>query len=433
VVTGINDGRRLYVRRALLLIILFGIAIRLGLIAIAGPPERFEYDDLARNLISGRGYVYDQLGTPYRSFYAGLAYVGINAATDWMFSNSPKAMTVVQSLYAGLLALVVFQISRRFFDERLAVVSAALVLLHPSLLYYDTHKLHPLGFDALMMMTAVWLLLRLRDDPRISVALVTGAVFGLAIFQRGSMALFLVGGVVWLVWTNWMTARPEPLEEGASARGSTSAPRAHLTSIQAVVFLCGVAAVIVPWAARNYAIHHIVMLESMTPQQFWKGNATYSNGSGYLAGGRNVYDVAPDGLVEEWKHRDETGQFQLFSEEGAAEVRKDPARTAKLMLEKFAYFWTVPPNSGQQYPARYFVVYLAYYVAIVIAAALGMIVAFRQPALRPGVVLVLIYFASLSIVHAIMFVEMRHRWAAEPLMLAFAPAGARALWNRWFP
>jgi hypothetical protein len=46
-------------------------------------------------------------------------------------------------------------------------------------------------------------------------------------------------------------------------------------------------------------------------------------------------------------------------------------------------------------------------------------------------VLILIYFASVSIVHALMFVEMRHRWAAEPLMLALVPSGALAIWRRW--
>ena len=52
----------------------------------------------------------------------------------------------------------------------------------------------------------------------------------------------------------------------------------HVPSIGLVV--AGIVLVVVPWAARNYAIHHVVMLESMTSQQFWKGNAPYSNGSG---------------------------------------------------------------------------------------------------------------------------------------------------------
>src|SRR5947199_126414 len=129
-----------------------GIAMRLALIAAGGSPERFEYDDLARNVLSGRGYDYDQLGTPYRSFYAGL-------------------------------------------------------------------------------------------------------VLGLALFQRGSMAVFFVGTLAWLMV--FLT----PAAYGQTGR-------------IVVAYVAGLVLVIAPWAARNYAIHGMVMLESMTPQQFWKGNAT---------------------------------------------------------------------------------------------------------------------------------------------------------------
>ena len=79
----------------------------------------------------------------------------------------------------------------------------------------------------------------------------------------------------------------------------------------------------------------------------------------------------------------------------------------------------------------YFKAFLGYYGVIVVLAVAGFVAAYRRPALRPELALVLIYFVSLSIVHAVMFVEMRHRWAAEPLMLAFVPIGARSLWTRW--
>ena len=150
-----------------------------------------------------------------------------------------------------------------------------------------------------------------------------------------------------------------------------------------------------------------------------------------LAAGRNVYDAAPERLVREWRQRDETGQFRLFRDEALNEMRQDPARAAALITKKFVYFWTAPPNSGQSYPARFFSAYLVYYAALLVAACVGLAAAWRRPLVRPDVILILIYFASVSIVHAIMFVEMRHRWGAEPLLLAFAPAGARAIWTRW--
>lgn len=415
--------------------------MRLALIAAGGPPQRFEYDDIARNLIAGRGYVYDQLGTPYRSFYGGLGYMAINIATDWLFPALPKAMLVVQSLYAGILALIVFKIARRFSEERPAIAAAALALCHPALLYYDTRKLHPLGFDSLMMMAAVWLLMRLREDVRLPMAAVSGGVLGLAVLQRGSMALFLAGAVVWLGVSRSAEAFALHLPPTAGARNSPSTARKQSLTAGArrlqpsgrliAAYVAGVLLVIAPLAARNYAIHGMVMLESMTTQQFWKGNATYSNGSGYLAAGRNVYDAAPERLVREWQQRDETEQFRLFRDEGVAEVRKDPARAAALVVKKFVYFWTVPPNSGQEYPPLYFTAYLAYYAVVVLSAAFGIAAAFRLPRQRADAVLILIYFASVSIVHALMFVEMRHRWAAEPLMLALVPSGALAIWRRW--
>src|SRR5262245_50367996 len=248
------------------------IAVRLALIAVSGPPERFEYDDLARHLVDGQGYVYEQLGTPYRSFYAGLGYVAVNAITDGLFPAQPKAMAVVQSFYAGALVIVVFQIARRFFSDVEALAGAALVAFHPALIYYDARKLHPLGFDSLMMMLAVWLMLRLRDKAHRWTATMTGIALGFAILQRGSMILFCAGSLAWLIWV--------------------VQPRAQALRIAGAVVV-GLVVIIAPWAARNYAIHGMFMLESMTMQQLWKGNATYSNGSGYLAEGRNVYDVAP--------------------------------------------------------------------------------------------------------------------------------------------
>lgn len=395
--------------RSLVLVIALGVAMRLLLVAVGGPPERFEYDDLARNLLSGRGYVYDQLGTAYHSFYAGLAYILSNAATDRLFPTHPSAMLVTQSLFAGVLGFVIFQIARRFGSQPLALAAVTLALCHPALVYYDTHKLHPLGFDSLAMVAAVWMLMRLREDGRLGAAGAGGVVLGVAILQRGSMALFFAASLCWIAAV--VTRR----------RGGSAA---------AAAYVAGMLLIVAPWAARNYAIHGVVMLESMTPQQFWKGNATYSNGSGYLPSGRSVYDAAPVRLVAEWQRRDEMGQFRLFREEGAAEVRKDPGRAAGLALKKFWYFWTFPPNSGQQYPARFFDLYLAYYALMVLTAATGIAVAFKQPAQRPDVVLVLIFFASLAVVHALVFVEMRHRWAAEPLMLVFVPAGIRVIAGR---
>jgi hypothetical protein len=57
-----------------------GLFLRLCLIfAIGEAPELFEYDQIARNILSGQGYVYNQFGTPYASFSSRFIYIGITA------------------------------------------------------------------------------------------------------------------------------------------------------------------------------------------------------------------------------------------------------------------------------------------------------------------------------------------------------------------
>lgn len=225
--------------RSLFLLIALGVAARLALIATAEPPGPSEYDELARSLLAGHGYVYEHL-----------------------------------------------------------------------------------GFNALAICGAIWLLLRLREETRVSVATLSGVVLGLAVLQRGSMALFFACALVWMARFVWRRARGRSL---------------------VAAYVIGVMLVVLPWVARNYGIHGILMLESTTPQQFWKGNA------------------------------------------------------------------------------------VAYYAAVALAAIAGLITVLRRPDLRPDLALILILFASVATTHSLFFVEMRHRWAIEPIVLIFAAAGLAAL------
>lgn len=388
--------------RRLFILIALGVATRLALVAAGRPPAPSEYDELARGLLAGHGYVYEHLGTPYRSFYSGVPYILLTAATYRLFPAHPSAMLLVHALCAAGLALVIFVIARRVTGERSALLAAALVLFHPALVYYDTHKLHPLGFNALTIGGAVWLLLRLRVETRMSLAIAAGAAVGLSILQRGSTGLFFACSLIWIA--RHIVRRP----------GGQSA---------AAVYVAGVLLVVLPWIARNYAIHGILMLESTTPQQFWKGNAAHSEGSAYLPSGRTVFDEAPQRLVNEWETRDETGQYRLFRDESVAEVRRNPGRVAGLVLRKFVYFWTYAPQSGVLYPARYFDVYIVYYFAMLALSVVGFATLWRQPARRPDLALILILLASVAVVHSVFFIEMRHRWAIEPFVLLLAAAG----------
>jgi len=170
-----------------------GLLVRLVLIAQAfgSPPETFEYDLLARNWLSGAGYVYTHLGTPYQSFYSGLLYIGLTAGLYTLFPPGYTAVLIAQAVLSALLAVVVWAIGRRIWNDRVALVAALLSIAHPGLAYYDTHKLHPLGMDALLVTLSVLTLLWARGRVGRFASFVAGLTLGVAALQRGSL-LFVI-------------------------------------------------------------------------------------------------------------------------------------------------------------------------------------------------------------------------------------------------
>lgn len=118
-------------------IVLAGLTLRLALILAAGSrPQIFEYDGLARNLLSGQGYVYPHLGTLYRSYYSGVFYEWLAAAMYAMFPPGHTELLIAQSVVAALLVLVVFAIGRALAGPAVGLLAALLTSMHPALILW---------------------------------------------------------------------------------------------------------------------------------------------------------------------------------------------------------------------------------------------------------------------------------------------------------
>jgi len=114
-------------RHAMAGLLAAAVVVRLTLVAAGGPPETFEYDELARNLLAGRGYGRHHLGdAPFRSFYSGVPYVALTAAMYRLAPGGRTAMLVAQAVVSAGLGLVVVPIARRLMDERFTLIAGAL-------------------------------------------------------------------------------------------------------------------------------------------------------------------------------------------------------------------------------------------------------------------------------------------------------------------
>jgi 4-amino-4-deoxy-L-arabinose transferase-like glycosyltransferase len=389
--------------------------VRVVVIALTGGGngvEVFEYDQIARNLLDGRGYVYTHLGTEYRAFYSGVPYVALLAAGYALSGGGVLAALALQTAASAALTAVAFVIGKRLGGEGTACLAAVLVALHPGLAFYDTHKIHPLSVDALAIAVAALMLLRLRDTLSTGAALLAGLTFGVAVLQRGTMILVPFAAVLWL-------ASVEPRS------------RARLVRL-GVAYAVGAVLVVTPWVVRNWVVLGTPILSSVGAESLWRGNAPHSLGGSYVAPGQTVLQAAPV-LRESLRGRTELEQSAIFQAAAEADAAGNPAGFAMRIVRKLVIFWSFGPVSGVQYPSAYIYIYAAYYVGLVALAVVGAwrIASARRgdPMAFPTLLLIALVALGVAVVQSVFYVELRHRWGVEAFLLTVAAAGMAHLWS----
>ncbi len=390
------------------------LLVRLAICVSTGTAgvEAFEYDSLARNLLEGQGYVHHHLGTDYFAFYSGVPYVWLLAAGYALSAGSVVAALALQAAASAALVAVIFSIGRRLGGPATARLAAGLVALHPALVFYDTHKIHSLSFDALSIALAVLMLLRLRDAMDTRTALLAGAVFGIALLQRATMIAEPLVAAAWLV----------------AVRRRTSVRWLRL----GVAYGLGALVIVSPLVIRNWLVLGTPLLSSTAAESLWRGNAPHSSGGSYLLSGQTVLDAAPAvrGAVY---GQPELRQAEIFRQAFNADAGSDPARFVRKVVRKLVIFWSFAPESGITYPGYYFYLYASYYavgVALAVAGAISVVGARRlRPAAFETAMLLCATAVAVSLVQSIFYVEVRHRWGVEALLVSFAAIGLLRAWE----
>lgn len=400
---------------------LFGIATgvflsRLALILLTQShqhPLLWESEEIANNLLEGRGFIYFHLGTTYRSFNQPLVsflQAGVYALTH----HSHWAMLLVQAFFSALLCVTVFCIARRLATPTTGLISAALVGLHPGLAYYDAFQVVPLSFDAWIFALILLALLNVWEKPTPLRLLGAGILMGISALSRGTALLFLLPALAWLAWVRrspWPTA----LRHGA-------------------ILSIGIALMVLPWVARNSLVHQrfIPWINSTTGELFWRGNNPNASGSGIAASGRSILEEAPPEFLAKISRLDELGQKAAFEQEALSYIRKDPGAFVRRTLMKFVQFWGGSPQRGIRYPTSFRRIYNGYYCVIVLLGWVGGLGLLRKPPTpwtRGGLLLLVLFAITVSGTHSLFYVEGRHRWALEPLMLILTSAGIVGWYN----
>jgi 4-amino-4-deoxy-L-arabinose transferase-like glycosyltransferase len=360
-------------------------------------PDVWESETIARNLLEGRGFTYQFLGTTYRSYMEPL-YPGLCAAVYALTGHSFLALGLVQAALGTLLVWLVFACGRRIAGDAAGLWAAGLAAVHPGLIAYTT-KFHPFVLDALLLLAVLAAGLFFSTSRPLRAAVVLGAAIGLCVLSRATVLVCLP------VMGWWVAAR---------------LPRGRLV---ALALAAGTAALVVaPWVARNYLVHHrFILTRSGTGLVFWLGNNPHVfTGSAATATGDPLYQLIPHEQRRRLEQLDELGQQELFRAEATAFVRARPLAFVQRWAVKLGYFWWQSPQAGHLYPAAGFRLYQAFYLLMMALAITGVVTHRRQ---RETWLLVG-FCASIAVVQSAYYVEGRHRLAIEPVLLLLAGAGA---------
>ena len=377
-------------------------------------PELFEYDAMARNWLAGRGLSYTHLGVVYYSFAPPL-HSWIAIGSYWL-TGSIVPLMLIQIAAGSAIAVAAAAIADRLFRSRVAGLAAgALLAVHPGLLVYSIAKAHPLPFDALFFTLVLLQFFRLHERPTVSRAVVLGVIIGLGTLSRSTMLIFAPIGSIWLF---------------VVAAGTQRLAIIKLIAIAAVVSL----AVLAPSAIRDSLIHkQPPFMVSPTGENFWKGNNPLATGHSLIHGTRDVVGaLSPAERADLESQPNEVAQSEWFMRKAKAFIREQPGAAARLFVMKFFHFWWFAPQTGVLYPSAWRHMYMAYYVVALVLAAFGIarLRAIRSPAVSLAVLLGL-FLLGLSVLQSVYYVEMRHRWGIEPMLLALSGGGVAAVARRF--
>ncbi len=412
-------------RRFTVQIFLLALALRLVPVLLSydlpiGLDDMFQYDMLARSIVTGNGYrwyaeedleliqrhiameippEYDPRGVPTSFRAPGYpAFLALVYAVWGIGVHRFFAARLAQVLLGATLAPMTWALARRLgFGERAACWAAIAIAVFPLLIVYPLALASENLFVPLLTLAMV-LILRAGEEEQARDHLLAGLVFGLAALTRSIVTAFVPLAALWTWWGS-----------GDRRRGFRNG---------AILIACFLL-VTGPWAVRNTILHgRPTWVETTLGYNMYLGYHPQSTGTFQYGISLDLLPILDDGE----RHARGMEAFWRF-------VRADPGRVPYLMLRKAGYLWGLDKRAlvffyGNGFLGRWpagllgLVLFLACVPLVVLAPAASCgLVCGRMNRGKWLVVSLLAYYAG---VHALIMAASRFHVPLLPVIAALA-------------
>ncbi len=403
--------------RILLLLLMLGLAVRVVIltfvdeVGIRNVDER-HYFQLASNILSGWGFAWGpekptSIRPPlYPAFLAATWFV-----TGYKSLNVIRVLQIVISLFTVLL---VYQLGRRIFSERVALIAAGMFCFYPSFIAFNYLILTEVLFTVLLMLFLLgYVYLLQTENPYI--ALATGIVLGLTALTRS------------ILWPFPVILAPLAF---LSLKGRF---RQRILLVGAV--LLGYVLVIAPWAVRNTEIQGVLtIVNSMGGLTLLMGNYEHTPlerawDAQTLHGDKSIFVNLQREHPE--SHQWTEGQKEKWAQKEAFRFMLDhPGLTLKRTIIKFGSFWglerTIIAGFKVYYHPPHWVKMLITilipisYGVVMVLACLGLFLAAPEDKrLHIMFIMIMLFMSGL---HALVFGHSRYHLPLIPVLILYGAA-----------
>jgi 4-amino-4-deoxy-L-arabinose transferase-like glycosyltransferase len=418
-------------RNAKLRWLVFGLGLVMGLLAVfvlwrtqnlvAHSDDPFQLAKAGASIARGEGLVqhYEtSAGLAEHRARRGPFYPGLIAGIFLIGGENHLLIKLFQTLLAGGICVLIFEIGRRTFNERTGLIAACMYAVHPMVLRYvpDIQVEVVLTF---MYTLSVFLALRFIEKPTLlNGALLGAAIAGAALTKAVALpfAGLFVGAYLLKQWL-------EKRKLGAPRRPT---PWASLAAIFVAMACC-----ILPWSYRNYkVIGHFVLISTNGAGEFLRGYI-YTEPDYFLlrkgattdaesrANQMEIDLFLAQGKVWE-QYEGETDK--VLSQAAKEKLKSEPLEFVRKFVVNFFMFWYVATTKLNS------LMVLAMSLGAWALAFVGIKRARREKRqLWPLVVGIL----SVNLIYAAILALARYSAPVIPTLMVLAGFGVDTLLDRW--
>lgn len=373
-------------------------------IVITFEADPLTYDQIARNLLAGRGFsgasFYYPPGTDYPTAFWDALYPLFLAGVYSVFGHSIPAVRDVQAVLGAVAVGLTYLLGRRLGGPVTGIIAAGISAAYPFFIYYSAQLLTETLFMTLILgVFVVALEAARRPASRMRRAVwfaVLGVLTGLAALCRAEAFAF---GIALVLWAAWRSADGWPA-----------------CAWNAGIALALLLLVMLPWGVRNQLAHgQFILTTTKLGYNLYK----------YYHPQMTADQKVPTVPFPEFGDLTEPEREAVMRREGIRFMVEDPGRTVWFMLNKLALLFKLTPSN--EVNQRYALVSLASYGALLPFMAAGAVLAARRGGLFWPV---LAYVAFSVATKAMVFAGIRLRMQIEPFLIIFAALALSALLQR---